>query len=85
VGNAARDAMLELHRAFDATAGRRVLAADIDGFIEQHKRFGGLKQDIETFFAASRTFFFGPVQDAALPLDRLAALGRRLMRAERAS
>jgi len=82
---ASRDAMLELHRAFDATAGRRLLAPDVSFFIAQHTRFSALKDDIEAFFAASRTFFFGAAQEAAPSLDRLSSLGRRLMRAERGS
>lgn len=81
-GDTARDAVLALHRAFDATAGRPVLADDTDIFFEQHPRFAALRSDIEKFFAASRAVFFA---NGTEPPDMsvLRRLSRRLMRAER--
>ncbi len=81
-------ALLALHRAFDAAAGKRVLAGDLDQFIGRHSAFLPLRADIERFFAASRAMFFGPAADTATALATLpdlVTLGRRLKRAERLS
>jgi mxaA protein len=74
-------ALLALHRAFDATAGRRVLAGDLDVFLSRHANFGSARGDIERFFEASRAQFFGHGTACALPA--LASLSRALLRAER--
>ena len=58
-GDAALEAMLVLHRAFDATAGRRMFADDLDAFISHHKQFIPLRQRIGAFFEVSRGVFFG--------------------------
>jgi mxaA protein len=77
-------ALLLLHRAFDLTAGERVLADDLDVFLTRHPRFQPLRADIETFFADSRRIFFdsaaSPPSPAAKPWARLS---RALARAER--
>jgi mxaA protein len=81
-------ALLSLHRAFDATAGRRVLAEDVPEFDRQHAAFRPLQADIERFYAASQRAFFGadPARAMAmLPPGSLVSLGRRLADAERAS
>jgi mxaA protein len=51
--------MLVLHRAFDATAGRRVFADDLDAFISRHQHFLPLRNRIAAFFEMSRAVFFG--------------------------
>ncbi|PZQ10715.1 MAG: hypothetical protein DI564_15455 [Rhodanobacter denitrificans] len=81
-----RQALLTVHRAFDATAGRRVLAEDAAALIDAQPRYAPLAADIGRFFAASRQAFFGSgEQDAAalLPAAELTALTRRLAAAER--
>ncbi|HUD41533.1 MAG TPA: hypothetical protein VMR06_05975 [Dokdonella sp.] len=81
-----RDALLTVHRAFDATAGRRVLAEDAAALIEAQPRLAPLAADIARFFDASRRAFFGSGEREAaalLPTAELAALARRLAAAER--
>ena len=81
-------ALLALHRAFDAAAGKRMLAGDLDQFLGGHSAYVPLRADIERFFAASRAMFFGSSPDAAQALTKLpdlVTLGRRLTRAERLS
>lgn len=81
-----RDALLTVHRAFDATAGRRVLAEDAAALIDAQPRYAPLAADIGRFFAVSRQAFFGSGEhDAAalLPPAELTALVRRLAAAER--
>ncbi|MGQ9369564.1 hypothetical protein [Azospirillum sp. ST 5-10] len=81
-----RGALLAFHRAFDATAGRRVLADDVPAFLDAAPAFRPLRRDIERFFAASRHAFFATDTDAAvdlLPPRALLAFGRRLTAAER--
>ena len=77
-------ALQALHRAFDATAGRRVFAGDVDSFLDQHPHFAPLRGDIEDFFLASREAFFGPGA-ATPPWHELARVARALRRAERRS
>ena len=59
----------------------RVFAEDLESFFVRHTRFSTLRGDIETFFAASRTLFFGTPDNAAPA--RLEHLARDLTRAER--
>jgi len=73
-------AMLALHRAFDTTAGRALLAEDVEIFLRDHPAFQPLRNDIELFFGLSRATFFG--RHAAADADLL-TLARRLRRAER--
>ncbi len=78
---AAPDGLLVLHRAFDATAGRRLFADDLDVFLDGHPRFAPLRTEIAGFFAASRDAFFGA--GAAPDRPWLVRLGGELVRAER--
>lgn len=81
-----RDALRIVHRAFDATAGRRVLAEDAAALIDAQPRYAALAADIARFFAASRQAFFGSGDREAaalLPPAELSALVRRLAAAER--
>ncbi len=79
---AGREAMLVLHRAFDATAGRRLFAGDLDDFVGRHQRFLPLRERIGTFFEASRGVFFGAPAEAP-DVTAWVALCDDLARAER--
>jgi mxaA protein len=84
--DAYRASLLDLHRAFDASAGRRVLAEDVPIFLKGHDAFAPMSEDIARFFASSRRAFFGnDLAGAAndMPLGDVAALGKRLGQAER--
>ncbi|WP_108682296.1 nonribosomal peptide synthetase MxaA [Methyloceanibacter sp. wino2] len=81
-----REGLLDLHRAFDASAGRRVLAEDVGGFLESHAVFRAQEREIDRFFAASRQAFFANDVSGAeksMPLPAMAALGAELSAAER--
>ncbi|MBB2974068.1 nonribosomal peptide synthetase MxaA [Mesorhizobium sp. RMAD-H1] len=81
-----RAGLLSLHRAFDATAGRAVLADDLPSFLKSAPAFGPLGPEISRFFRASRRAFFGADAMGAevdLPRTALLDLGRRLAEAER--
>lgn len=83
-----RTALQILHRAFDATAKRRLLSEDLPFFFDTAPTFRPLRSDIERFFAASRQAFFRSDDAAAvrlLPPEALVALGGRLAAAERAA
>ena len=74
--------MLILHRAFDATAGRRLFADDIDDFVSRHQQFRPLRDRIGAFFEASRGVFFGGAAEAP-DMTAWVALCDDLARAER--
>lgn len=88
-------AFLSLHRAFDAAAGRRLLADDVGGFFAERPQFAGEAPAATAFFARSRQLFFGggnaaaPAAAAAAPsvdpsaVAEVAALARRLAAVER--
>lgn len=81
-----RAALLALHRAFDSTAGRRLLGDDVGAFLAREPRFSNLADDVGALFAASRVAFFGAGTEAAmarLPPEALTAIARRLADAER--
>ena len=83
-----RAALLALHRAFDAAAGRRVLAADLDDFLTTHPEHGEARTAAERFFSASRAAFFGrsePDAKTGLPPAELKELAMALARQERAA
>ena len=85
-GTAFRTGLLDLHRAFDATAGQRLLAEDVPRFLSAHGQFRPFAPEIERFFATSRLAFFGndlPGAAKAMPLSAIAALGSKLGDAER--
>ena len=76
-----------LHRALDATYGRRLFADDIEAFAAHSPRYDEGRADLERFFAASRLFHFSerPIEAARLlPPEELPALARRLSALERA-
>ncbi len=83
-----RQALLELHRAFDMAAGKRLLASDIAEFMRSHPEHGQSSGDVTRFFEASRCAFFA--NDAAagertLSPGALVDLVGRMAREERAS
>jgi mxaA protein len=83
-----RASLIELHRAFDASAGRRVLAEDVPEFLARHEVFRPLGEDIARFFASSRQAFFGSDTKGAgeaMPLKSVAELSAKLGEAERRS
>lgn len=81
-----RGALLVLHRAFDATAGKGVFAEDLPGFFEAHPAFRAAETEVHRLFAASRRAFFGDDPQGAqhdLPPPELVAISRRLRAVER--
>ncbi|KAB1074462.1 nonribosomal peptide synthetase MxaA [Methylobacterium planeticum] len=81
-----REALLSLHRGFDETDGRRVLADDLLGFLDRHPAFRPLNAPLTRFFAASRLAFFGGATAAARgdwSLAEVEETARRLAAAER--
>ncbi len=83
-----REVFLILHRALDATAGRRVLADDLSLFLADHPAFRGQEQSLKKFFAASRRAFFGRETEAAaraFPMSEVESLLARLAAAERSA
>lgn len=79
-------ALLALHRAFDATAGKGVFAEDLTGFFEAHPAFRQVEAEVRRLFEVSRQAFFradpaGAQRD--LPPPELVALARRLRAVER--
>ena len=83
-----RGALLSVHRAFDESARRRVLAADLDGFLKELPQFQGLESDIQRFFVQSRAVFFGTgVANGPrdMPLEDLAQFAAAMSERERAA
>lgn len=81
-----RTGLLDLHRAFDASAGRRLLAEDVPDFLAAHDEYRPLAGEITQFFESSRRAFFGndvAGAAAAMPLRKVASLGAELSAAER--
>ncbi|MDI4655292.1 nonribosomal peptide synthetase MxaA [Xanthobacter autotrophicus] len=79
-------ALLRLHRAFDAAAGRRLLADDVPDFLAAAPHLATAADTIARFFHASRVAFFGQGPDAAMAEmapEALLSLARRLAVAER--
>lgn len=59
---AQREAALILHRAFDESAGERLLAADVARFLEARPEHQDSADAIARFFEASRVLFFSSTQ-----------------------
>jgi mxaA protein len=81
-----RAALLKVHRAFDLSAGQRLLADDVGAFLARHPQFAPLAPDVERLFASSRQAFFANDVDGAravMPLPAIADLSARLGEAER--
>ena len=80
------DALVEMHAAFNATAGHAVFAHDLGRFFVEHPRFEPLRTRIEAFFAESGGLFYGADRDspsADWSLDRLRDLCRMCRDVER--
>jgi len=80
------EALIEVHAAFNATAGRAVFEHDLARFFVEHPRFEPLRASIEAFFAESGRVLYG--RDRGAPdthpdLDRLRELCRACRDAER--
>jgi len=81
-----RDALLVLHRAFDEALGRRMLAEDLERFLDEHPEHAGCRTGIAQFFECSRrAFFIGGVAKLSEGLQRsaLLKLSRALAASER--
>ena len=83
---AAAGALVEMHAAFNATAGRAVFEHDLARFFVEHPRFEPVRTPIETFFAESGKLLYGPDEVAHRSgpgLDRLRDLCRACRDVER--
>ncbi|MFG1432555.1 nonribosomal peptide synthetase MxaA [Xanthobacter sp. V2C-8] len=79
-------ALVALHRAFDETAGRRLLAEDTADLLSRAPHLAARQVDVARLFEASRIAFFGAGAEAAmarLPPPELIAIATRLAQAER--
>ena len=82
------DALIEMHAAFNATAGRAVFEHDLARFFVEHPRFEPLRAAIAALFTESATVFYG---DGATPgaddgsLNRVRDLCRACRNVERSA
>lgn len=83
----ALDAMIALHEAFNAVAGRSVFVQSLSSFFVQQPQYAIEKNEIEDFFSMSRAQFFGqataPAHHDADQLKWIASLAKRLARIEK--
>lgn len=80
------DALIDVHAAFNATAGRVVFEHDLSRFFIEHPRFEPLRTPIEALFADSGKLFYGNGEGSApggQGLDRLHDLCRACRGVER--
>ena len=80
------EALVEVHAAFNATAGRAVFEHDLARFFVEHPRFEPVRTPIEAFFAESGKLLYGrneAAPDTGPPLDRLRDLCRACREVER--
>ena len=80
------EALVEIHAAFNATAGRAVFQHDLARFFAEHPRFRPLGARIESLFAESGALFYGGGGEAPSgdrSLERLRDLCRACRDAER--
>jgi mxaA protein len=73
----------ELHRAFDATAGRHLFNEDLQNFFHAHPRYTTLQTEISNFFAFSEKRFFAREESAVQAYTDVLQLARSLRRVER--
>ena len=79
-------ALVEVHAAFNATAGRAVFEHDLARFFVEHPRFEPVRTPIETFFAESGRLLYGrneAARGSGPELDRLRDLCRACRDVER--
>ncbi len=67
------DALIEMHTAFNATAGHAVFEHDLPRFFVEHPRFEPLRAPIAALFTESGTVFYG---DGPTPAARDGGLNR---------
>ena len=80
------DALIEMHAAFNATAGHAVFEHDLARFFVAHPRFESLRAPITALFAESGTVFYGDGPTPAAHdggLDRVRDLCRACRDVER--
>ena len=80
------EALIEVHAAFNATAGRAVFEHDLARFFVEHPRFEPLRASIEAFFRESGRVLYGRDRGTAVAdpdLERLRNLCRACRDAER--
>ena len=80
------DALVEVHAAFNATAGRAVFEHDLVRFFIEHPRFEPLRTSIEALFAESGALFYGSGEGpptGGQSIERLRALCRACRDVER--
>ena len=65
------DALVEMHTAFNATAGRAVFEHDLERFFVEHARFKPLRAPISALFAESGAVFYGSGADSTADSRRL--------------
>lgn len=53
-----QDALRVVHEAINGTAGSVVFAESLDQFVVHHPEFGGIRDNLESFFSESRAVFF---------------------------
>ena len=79
-------ALVEVHAAFNATAGRAVFRHDLARFFVEHPRFEPLRTPIEAFFTESGKLLYGcseTAPDTVPSLERLRDLCRACRDVER--
>ncbi|MFK8067039.1 MAG: hypothetical protein AB8D52_02215 [Gammaproteobacteria bacterium] len=58
-----RQALEEIHKAFNQTAKRTVFIEKLDNFFDENKKFTPLRSSIENYFTYSRKYFFEGLTD----------------------
>lgn len=75
-------ALRALHRAFDQSAGKTVLGADVDAFLHANPAFAPLREPIVHFFESSGRRFYADQQPSAADAAQLITLAEQLARTE---
>ncbi|ACK49450.1 MxaA protein, putative [Methylocella silvestris BL2] len=81
-------ALRTLHQSIDVTAGRRLLAEDLESFLAEHPDYLVEAESFARFFGASHRIFFASDEAAAerlLPPPELVSFSQRLAKLERAA
>lgn len=79
-----KEALLQLHQAFNSVNGANLFEGDIAGFLSKHPQFSKLRNDIEQFFQRSNQALFGEWHhDSAQFIGELTVLSKRLRDCER--
>ncbi len=83
-GSRIKNALFNLHLAFNKTYGSNLFADDIDAFVSKHPKFKPLDQALVEFFSLSnQTLFARQSQDDRELLLKLLSLSKRLRNCER--